>query len=86
MKLNPTAIFIVFILFSGFLEKYENTPAQKDRLLISFVNPFIETKGLGHTYPGTTMPFGIMQLCPGTRLAGWDGCCGYHYSKKIVVS
>lgn len=48
------------------------------------VNPFIGTGGHGHTYPGATMPFGMMQLSPDTRLEGWDGCGGYHYSDSIM--
>ena len=30
------------------------------------------------------MPFGMVQLSPDTRLTGWDGCSGYHYSDRIV--
>lgn len=52
--------------------------------LTSFVNPFIGTGGHGHTYPGATMPFGMMQLSPDTRLDGWDGCSGYHYSDEYI--
>lgn len=48
------------------------------------VNPFIGTGGHGHTYPGATMPFGMVQLSPDTRLDGWDGCSGYHYSDSII--
>jgi predicted alpha-1,2-mannosidase len=48
------------------------------------VNPFIGTGGHGHTYPGASMPFGMMQLSPDTRLEGWDGCGGYHYSDSIM--
>ena len=48
------------------------------------VNPFIGTGGHGHTYPGATMPFGMMQLSPDTRLEGWDGCGGYHYTDSIM--
>jgi len=50
----------------------------------SFVNPFIGTGGHGHTYPGATAPFGMMQLSPDTRFDGWDGCSGYHYSDSII--
>ncbi len=49
-----------------------------------FVNPFIGTGGYGHTYPGATLPFGMVQLSPDTRLDGWDGCSGYHYSDSII--
>ena len=48
------------------------------------VNPFIGTGGHGHTYPGASMPFGMMQLSPDTRLEGWDGCGGYHYSDSLM--
>jgi predicted alpha-1,2-mannosidase len=50
----------------------------------SFVNPFIGTGGHGHTYPGATMPFGMMQLSPDTRGADWDGSSGYHYSDSVI--
>jgi predicted alpha-1,2-mannosidase len=50
----------------------------------SLVNPFIGTGGHGHTFPGATMPFGMMQLSPDTRLEGWDGCGGYHYSDSAI--
>ena len=58
--------------------------AKKDKPLIEYVNPFIGTGGHGHTYPGATMPFGMMQLSPDTRLDGWDGCSGYHYSDAYI--
>ncbi|MDA0728433.1 MAG: GH92 family glycosyl hydrolase [Bacteroidetes bacterium] len=48
------------------------------------VNPFIGTGGHGHTYPGATSPFGMVQLSPDTRLDGWDGCGGYHYTDSVV--
>jgi predicted alpha-1,2-mannosidase len=48
------------------------------------VNPFIGTGGHGHTYPGATSPFGMVQLSPDTRLTGWDGCGGYHYSDTAI--
>src|SRR5689334_3292120 len=48
------------------------------------VNPFIGTGGHGHTYPGATSPFGLVQLSPDTRLEGWDGCGGYHYDDDTL--
>ena len=50
----------------------------------SYVNPFVGTGGHGHTFPGATMPFGMVQLSPDSRLEGWDGCGGYHYSDSII--
>ncbi len=50
-----------------------------------FVNPFIGTGGHGHTFPGATTPFGMVQLSPDTRDDGsWDGCSGYHYSDSLM--
>lgn len=50
-----------------------------------YVNPLIGTGGHGHTYPGATMPFGMVQLSPDTRIDGsWDGCSGYHYDDAII--
>ena len=56
--------------------------AQQD--LTRHVDPFIGTGGHGHTFPGATAPFGMVQLSPDTRLTGWDGCSGYHYSDSII--
>ena len=78
-----TSLFIALILFSC-QEKTNVSPAKKDKSLTSYVNPFIGTGGHGHTYPGATMPFGMMQLSPDTRLDGWDGCSGYHYSDSYI--
>jgi predicted alpha-1,2-mannosidase len=50
----------------------------------ALVNPFIGTGGHGHTYPGASRPYGMMQLSPDTRLEGWDGCGGYHYSDSLI--
>jgi predicted alpha-1,2-mannosidase len=49
-----------------------------------FVNPFVGTAGHGHTFPGATLPFGMVQLSPDTRLEGWDGCSGYHYDDDRI--
>ena len=56
--------------------------AQRD--LTHHVNPFIGTAGHGHTFPGAIVPFGMVQLSPDTRLTGWDGCSGYHYSDSNI--
>jgi predicted alpha-1,2-mannosidase len=84
MKLKPYLIFIVFLILTNCEKKNDISTAQKDQPLISYVNPFIGTGGHGHTYPGATMPFGMMQLSPDTRLDGWDGCSGYHYSDSYI--
>lgn len=53
--------------------------------LTKYVNPFVGTGGHGHTYPGTTAPFGMVQLSPDTRTDGsWDGCSGYHHTDSVI--
>lgn len=50
-----------------------------------YVNPMIGTGGHGHTFPGATVPFGMVQLSPDTRIDGsWDGCSGYHFDDSII--
>ncbi len=50
-----------------------------------FVNPFVGTDFNGHTFPGATTPFGMVQLSPDTRIDGsWEGCSGYHYSDTLI--
>ena len=72
-----TAIMILMALGAA-------APAASQTRLTSSVNPFIGTGGHGHTYPGPSLPFGMIQPGPDTRLTGWDGCSGYHYSDTRV--
>ncbi|MEN9326987.1 MAG: hypothetical protein RI943_1427, partial [Bacteroidota bacterium] len=52
---------------------------------VKHVNPFIGTGGHGHTFPGATVPYGMVQLSPDTRIDGsWDGCSGYHYDDSTI--
>lgn len=69
---------IVLFLFNSCKNNETNTP-------VDYVNPFIGTGGHGHTYPGATLPFGMVQLSPDTRKDSWDGCSGYHYSDDFIL-
>lgn len=71
------SLFLSLFLFSSLV-----TLAQKN--IVQYVDPFIGTGGHGHTYPGATLPHGMVQLSPDTRLDGWDGCGGYHYSDNFI--
>ena len=51
---------------------------------VDYVNPFIGTADHGHTYPGATVPFGMVQLSPDNGRAGWDWCSGYNYSDSVI--
>ena len=84
MNFKPTAIVIALTLHISCNTSTSITEAQKDQPLTHYVNTFIGTGGHGHTYPGATLPFGMMQLSPDTRLDGWDGCSGYHYTDSYI--
>jgi predicted alpha-1,2-mannosidase len=56
-----------------------------DQSATKLVNPFIGTDGHGHTFPGASMPFGMVQLSPDTRKDNWDACSGYHYSDSTIL-
>lgn len=61
-----------------------------------WVDPRIGTGWHGHTFPGATAPFGLVQLSPDSSgppepkwngwygLYGWDHCSGYHYSDNVI--
>ena len=51
----------------------------------TYVKIAIGTGGHGHTYPGATVPFGMVQLSPDTFNDGWDWCSGYHYSDSSIM-
>ena len=77
IKIILTFLFVLVPLFDVKSQNNNND-------LTKYVNPFIGTGGHGHTYPGASVPFGMVQLSPDTRLSGWDGCGGYHYSDSII--
>lgn len=68
---------------------------ERESNLIQFVNPFIGTKNMGHTFPGATAPFGMVQLSPETNqqpmfINGtynpevyWY-CSGYQYDDTLI--
>ena len=51
---------------------------------VDCVDPFVGTGFHGHTYPGATTPFGMVQLSPDTRAGDWDACSGYHYDDTTI--
>jgi predicted alpha-1,2-mannosidase len=64
--------------------------------LVQYVKPIIGTQRMGHTYPGATVPFGMVQLSPETDTASYElngrynpdvykYCAGYQYDDKTIV-
>lgn len=77
------AAFIALLIFPAITLTAQNHPDSAG-FLTHYVDPFIGTDAHGHTYPGASAPFGMVQLSPDTRLEGWDGCSGYHYSDSLI--
>ncbi len=50
-----------------------------------FVDPFIGTDGTGHTFPGATAPFGMVQPSPDTNYFGWAYSSGYQFKDTRVL-
>ncbi len=84
MKLTSIILILCGALFlcacgpEPSVEQVETVP------VLESVDPFIGTGGHGHTFPGATLPFGMVQVSPDTRIEGWDGCGGYHYSDSLI--
>ncbi|MFV8327962.1 GH92 family glycosyl hydrolase [Flavobacterium sp. ZS1P14] len=81
---NIIFLFLFVILITGCKIKIDKNHGQ-EAIFIEHVNPFIGTGGHGHTYPGATVPFGMLQLSPDNGVSSWDWCSGYHYSDSIVA-
>lgn len=61
-----------------------------------YVNPFVGTSKMGHTFPGATAPFGMVQLSPQTNFKPflkhgkynpetYEYCAGYQYKDSIII-
>ena len=62
-----------------------------------FVNPFIGTSKMGHTFPGAAAPFGMVQLSPQTNFVPmfqetgeynpetYEYCAGYQYKDTTIL-
>ena len=74
---------ILLILTATYLLRAENRHVIID--YTKFADPMVGTNAHGHTFPGATLPFGMIQLSPDTRTNSWDGCSGYHYSDRFIL-
>lgn len=78
MKLIALITIALLYSFPGFASSKTTDHTQK-------VSVFVGTDAHGHTFPGATLPHGMVQLSPDTRTETWDGCAGYHYSDKSIM-
>lgn len=68
-------VFVLLVFFSS---------CSNEEGLIRYVDPMIGTDGHAHTFPGATLPFGMVQVSPSNDFKAWDWCSGYHYSDSIL--
>lgn len=65
------------------------TPGGAGAKAYASVDPFIGTGGEGHTFPGATVPFGMVQLSPDTQIKsrkeGYGWAAGYRYDDHTIV-
>src|SRR5512135_3147502 len=85
MTLRGRFLIHISLTLLGVILMSVTAKAQVVRREVDYVNPFIGTDGHGHTYPGATVPFGMVQLSPDNGKKGWDWCSGYHYSCDTLV-
>jgi predicted alpha-1,2-mannosidase len=52
---------------------------------VKYINPFIGTDGTGHTFPGPSMPFGMVQPGPDTQDFGWNHTSGYQFKDTTIL-
>ena len=78
--MNKFVGILVLILVLGCKQK----PAETTTDNAQFVNPFIGNADNGHTFPGASMPFGLIQASPETGNNSWRYCSGYNYADSII--
>jgi predicted alpha-1,2-mannosidase len=64
---------------------YVAVHGQKAPHKTDYVDPFIGTAGTGHTFPGATTPWGMVQLSSETGYVGWKYCSGYRYEDSTIL-
>ncbi len=71
---------LLILIFSG-CKTYSQT---RQKSVLNYVDPFIGTGFHGHTFPGATVPFGMVQVSPDTHIMGWEASSGYHYPDSVI--
>ena len=80
-----TKLFLLSVAVMGLAtscqQKPESQPLADE---VQYVDPFIGTGFHGHTFPGATRPYAMVQLSPDTHIMGWDASSGYHYDDQQI--
>ncbi|MBP0902959.1 GH92 family glycosyl hydrolase [Mariniflexile gromovii] len=83
--MKHVSLLFLLVVFAVSCNKSISKKETEVQFLTKYVNPFIGTGGHGHTYPGATVPFGMLQVSPVNGVSNWDWCSGYHYSDSVAI-
>lgn len=87
---------IVFTILTCYFMIIVPESIAQDKDVTQYVDPFIGTEEMGHTFPGACAPFGMVQLSPDTDSVQfmhkgkynkevYRYCAGYQYEDKSIV-
>ena len=77
---------LIILVFSTFISCNNNNKVETDPVdFTKYVNPFIGTDGTGHTFPGPSLPFGMVQPGPDNTDKGWDYTSGYQLKDSTII-
>ena len=80
-----TKLFLLSVAVMGLATSCQQKPGSQPLAdEIQYVDPFIGTGFHGHTFPGATRPYAMVQLSPDTHIMGWDASSGYHYEDQQI--
>lgn len=80
-----TKLFLLSVAVMGLATSCQQKPGSQPLAdEIQYVDPFIGTGFHGHTFPGATRPYAMVQLSPDTHIMGWDASSGYHYDDHQI--
>jgi len=86
-------ILLTGLIFCSFASFAQQKPIPN---LVQYIKPIIGTQRMGHTYPGATVPFGMVQLSPETDTVSYEQngkynpdvykyCAGYQYDDHSIT-
>lgn len=86
MRKLPSLMIAFLMLYSFSACNQAKEKTFNDEPLAQWIDPMIGTAGHAHTYPGPTLPHGMVQLSPDNGPDGfaWDWCGGYHASDSTI--
>lgn len=82
--MKKTILFLQATVFGLLTACSQPSGQEQQRDEIRYVDPFIGTGFHGHTFPGATRPFALVQVSPDTHIMGWDASSGYHYDDRQI--